>query len=100
LTKCKIPADPKKRLASSSHPVGTALTEEVYMADVNIQQTPPPPPPPPRGGGGMVVGILLVVVILILGYVFIARGGLNRTSKVDVNVNPPASAPAANPPRP
>jgi len=69
------------------------------MADVNIQQT-PPPADGRGGGGGMIVGILLVVVILILGYVFIARGGLNRTSKVDVNVNPPATAPAPSNPRP
>lgn len=60
------------------------------MADVNIQQT-PPPAGDGRGSSGAVWAIVALVLLLVVGWL-VFGGGLNRTTKVDVDVNTPGAS--------
>ena len=51
------------------------------MADVNIQQT---PDAGAGGGAGWVWAIVVLILLAIIGW-FVFGGGLNKTTKVEIN---------------
>jgi len=63
-----------------------------HMADVQIQQN-PPETTSSGGSSGAVWAIVVIVVVLLVGW-FIFRGGLNRTSRTDININTPGQTSA------
>jgi hypothetical protein len=56
------------------------------MADVQIQSN---PPETRSGGSGAVWAIVVIVLLLLIGW-FVFRGGLNRSSRTDININTPS----------
>jgi hypothetical protein len=62
------------------------------MADVQVNQT-----ASDQGGGGSggssawILGLLVVVVLAIVLWFVFARGGTDSTTKIDVDINAPAT---------
>jgi hypothetical protein len=63
-----------------------------HMADVQIQQN-PPETTSSGGSTGAVWAIVVLVLVLLVGW-FIFRGGLNRTSRTDINISTPGATSA------
>lgn len=64
------------------------------MADVQVNQT-----APDSGGGGSsawILGVLVVVVLAIVLWFVFMRGGADRDTKVDVDINAPAAPGTGN----